>query len=610
MAMQPPIHATRHMVSAGHHLATQAGYEILEAGGNAVDAGVAAGLALGVVHSDMVQFAGVAPIMIYLAEEGRVVTISGLGWWPRAASLDRFVSEFGGHVPTGILRTVVPAAPDAWILALRRYGTMGFGDVAAAAIRYAREGFAMHHVMLEYLTAHAEDYRRWPSSREIYLPGGQLPQEGERFVQSDLAASIQHMADEEAPAAARAGREAGLTAARDAFYRGDLARAMARYHEENGGWLTMQDLAEYESTIAEPVVVRLGEVEVYTCGPWCQGPALAQMVRLLDGIDLAALGHNSARYVHTITEAMKLCFADRERYYGDPRFVEVPLDRLLSDGYARERRALVRPDEAWPDMPPPGIAGTGAGASGPGGGAGTAFRGDGGNDSNSNGGGGGRDGARSGAGGPARRDRDAPAAPFPASADTSYCCAVDRHGNCFSATPSDVSWESPVIPGTGMCPSSRGSQSWAVPGHASCVAPGKRPRLTPNPAFARWRDGRRKMPFGTPGGDVQTQAMLQVLLNVTRFGMGTQEAIEAPRFATASFPNSFEPHACLPGRLAVEGRIPEAVTDALAALGHDVERLADLSHRTAGVCAIQVDDETGIMEGGADPRRMSRAMGR
>ena len=603
MAMQPPIHATHHMVSAGHHLATEAGYAILEAGGNAIDAGAAAGIALGVVHSDMVQFAGVAPIMIYLAGEDRVVTISGLGWWPRAASLDRFAAEFGGRVPDGLLRTVVPAAPDAWILALRRYGTMGFGDVAAAAIRYAREGFSMHHVMLEYLTAHEEDYRRWPANREIYLPGGRPPREGERFVQSDLAAAIQYMADEEAGAAARGGREAGLLAARDAFYRGDLARAMVRYHEENGGWLTMADLAEYESAVEEPVAVRLGDVDLYTCGPWCQGPALAQMASLLDGVDLAALGHNSADYVHTITEAMKLCFADREHHYGDPRFVDVPLGRLLSAGYVRERRALIRPDRAWPGMPPAGLAGAGAAANGipaagvaAGVGAAPAAGANGGT-----------------AEGPSNGAREGPvvgSGPFPASADTSYCAAVDRHGNCFSATPSDVSWESPIIPGTGFCPSSRGSQSWAVPGHASCVAPGKRPRLTPNPAFARWRGGRRMMPFGTPGGDVQTQAMLQVLLNVTRFGMRIQDAIEAPRFATASFPNSFEPHDYLPGRLAAEGRIPEVVTGELAARGHDVERLDDLSHRTAGVCAIEVDLDTGIMEGGADPRRMSRAMGR
>ena len=297
----------------------------------------------------MVQFAGVAPIMIYLAKEERVVTISGLGWWPRAASIDRFVSEFDGHVPTGILRTVVPAAPDAWILALRRYGTMRFGDVAAASIRYAKAGFSMHHVMLEYLTAREDSYRRWPSNEAIYLPGGRPPREGERFVQTDLAASIQHMVDEEAAASRARGAGGGARCrARRLLPAATLARAMVRYHEENGGWLTMEDLAEYESAIEEPVLARLGEAEVYTCGPWCQGPVLAQMVSLLDGIDLAGLGHNRADYVHTITEAMKLSFADRESHYGDPRFVDVPLDRLLSDAYRRERRALIRPTGRGP----------------------------------------------------------------------------------------------------------------------------------------------------------------------------------------------------------------------------------------------------------------------
>jgi gamma-glutamyltranspeptidase/glutathione hydrolase len=573
MAMQPPIHATCHMVSSGHHLATQAGYEVLEAGGNAIDAGVAAGIALGVVHSDLVQFAGVAPIMVYLAEEDRVVTISGLGWWPRAASLDRFVSEFDGHVPTGILRTVVPAAPDAWIASLRRYGTMGFAEVASAAVRYAREGFSVHPLMHGNLVSHADDYRRWPSNRDIYLPGGVPPRVGECFVQTDLGDAIQYMIDEESKAAGCGGREAGLVAARDAFYRGDLARAMVRYHEESGGWLTMEDLAEYESAVEDPVVARLGEIEVYTCGPWCQGPVLAQMVCLLDGMDVAAFDHNSVQYIHAVTEAMKLCFADRERYYGDPRFVDVPLARLLSADYGRERRALIRPERAWPGMPPAGHTG-------------------------------GDESVRA-----AKPQTHPVTSPVPASADTSYCCAIDRLGNCFSATPSDVSWQSPVIPGTGLCPSSRGSQSWAVPGHASCVAPGKRPRLTPNPAFARVR-GRQAMPFGTPGGDVQTQAMLQVLLNVTRFGMSTQDAIEAPRFATHSFPDSFEPHEEFPGRLVIEGRIPDSVTRELAARGHDVERVADYTSKMAGVCAINLDVESGIMEGGADPRRMSRAMGR
>ena len=230
------------------------------------------------------------------------MTISGLGWWPRAASLDRFVSEFDGHLPTGILRTVVPAAPDAWIAALRRYGTMGFAEVASAAVRYAREGFSVHPLMHGNLVSHADDYQRWPSNRDIYLPGGVPPRVGERFVQTDLGDAIQYMIDEESKAAACGGREAGLVAARDAFYRGDLARAMVRYHEESGGWLTMEDLAEYESAVEDPVVARLGEIEVYTCGPWCQGPVLAQMVSLLDGMDVAAFDHNSVQYIHAVTE--------------------------------------------------------------------------------------------------------------------------------------------------------------------------------------------------------------------------------------------------------------------------------------------------------------------
>ena len=343
-------------------------------------------------------------------------------------------------------------------------------------------------------------------------------------MQTDLAASIQHLVDEEA-AAARGGREAGLVAARDAFYRGDLARAMVRYHEENGGWLTMEDLAEYESAVEEPVRVRLGEIEVHTCGAWCQGPVLAQMASLLDGIDLAALGHNGADYIHTITEAMKLSFADRERHYGDPRFVDVPLERLLSDAYRRERRALIRPDQAWPGMPPAGLTGERE--------AQEARR--------------------------AAENADPAAEPAPASADTSYCAAVDRHGNCFSATPSDVSFESPVMPRHRLLSV---LARLAVVGGSRAMrrrSPRASARASPRtPAFARW-PGRKVMPFGTPGGDVQTQAMLQVLLNVARFGMSTQDAVEAPRFATHSFPNSFEPHESLPGRLTVEGRIPEAV---------------------------------------------------
>ena len=569
MPLQPMITGARHMISAGHYLAAEAGDAILKAGGNVVDAGVAAGIALGVVHSDQVQFSGVAPMVIHLADRDETITIAGLGGWPRAARLETLVEQHGGTIPVGLLRTVVPAAPDAWILALERYGTLSFGDVAAAAIRYAREGFTMHPVMAHYIEKNTDTYRRWPANAAIWLPGGRAPREGELFVQTDLARSIQFMADEERAASSR-GRVAGLRAARDAFYRGDLAAAMVRYHHDNGGWLTADDLASYQSEIAPPVRTTFGGMEVLTCGPWCQGPVLLQMLSLLEGVDVKALGHNTPAYVHLVTEAMKLCFADRERYYGDPRFVEVPMDALLAPAYAAERRRLIG-ERAWPEMPPAGrLPGFEAAVS--------------------------------------RAAEPAAAGGGDLDGDTSYVCVVDRQGNAFSATPSDVSWESPVIPGLGFCPSSRGSQAWAVPGHASCVAPGKRPRLTPNPALAR-RGREWVMPFGAPGGDLQPQGMLQVFLNHTVFGMSIQEAIEAPRFVTHSFPGSFEPHPYYPGRLDLERPIGEATGEALAARGHRVQWLPELSIGTAGVCAISAIFEKGILYGGADPRRAARAIG-
>lgn len=573
MPLQPMVTAARYMISSGHYLATQAGHAVLEAGGNAIDAGVAAGIALGVVHADQVQFSGVAPMIIYLAEGNETLTISGLGWWPRAARLETLLTEHGGAIPLGLLRTVVPAAPDAFILALERYGTMSFGDVAGAAIRYAREGFTMHKVMAHYIEKNVETYRRWPDNAAIFLSRGRPPGEGELFVQADLARSLQFMVDEER-AASRGGRVAGLRAARDAFYRGDLARAMTRYHAEHGGWLTAQDLEEYRSEIERPLSIPFRDLEVLACGPWCQGPVLLQMLALLAGDDLAALGHNTPAYVHLVTEVMKLCFADRERYYGDPRFVRVPMDTLLAPTYAAARRRLVRPDTAWAEMPPaghvPGVGGVHGSA----------------------------------APLPSTNAEPSPALP----GDTSYVAVVDRHGNAMSATPSDTSWESPIIPGLGFCPSSRGSQSWAVRGHASCVAPGKRPRLTPNPAMAL-RRGRWVMPFGAPGGDLQPQGMLQVLLNHVVFGMSLQDAVEAPRFVTHSFPGSFAPHPYHPGRLDLERGIGEATGEAVQALGHRVEWLPDLSIATAGVCAVAADREQGVLYGGADPRRAARAMG-
>lgn len=563
---RPVISARKHVISAGHYLAAHAGFAILEAGGNAIDAGVAAGVALGVLQSDIVSVAGVAPIIVYHAESQKVLTVSGLGPWPKLVTPDYFVQHHAGKIPRGLLRTVVPAAPDAWILALQRWGTMSFGAVASAAVGFAEDGFAAHPLLCETISTHRSEYEEWPSNRAIYLPHGRPPKVGEVFVQSDLAKSLRYMIDEER-AVARKGRTAGLQAARAAFYTGDIGRTIVAYHEQNGGLLRMSDLAEYRSDIEASVAVPFGEFSVHSCGPWCQGPVLGQMLRLVEATGCHKHPHNSFEYVHSLTEIMKLAFADRHTYYGDPKFVDVPLNRLMSLEYAHERAALVRADTAWSGMPPPGLA---------------ELR--------------------------APKTRHPIARSPQSSLDTSYVCVVDRHGNVFSATPSDVSASTPVIPGTGLCPSSRGSQSWADPSVAASVAPGKRPRLTPSPALALGPDG-RAIPFGTPGGDVQAQAMLQAFLNRIVFNMDPQEAVEASRFATYSFPDSFEPHSMVPGSLLLESRLPQTLADRLSSVGHDVQWWPDWTWKAGAICMIDSNPKVGLHYAGADPRRSSYAIG-
>src|SRR5580693_4367769 len=353
-AHRPTIMGTRHMIAATHYLAAEAGFRILEAGGNAIDAGVACGIALGVVQPEFVNVAGVAPIIIYSAADDRVFTIPGLGPWPKAIARDDFQKHYGGKIPQGVLRTVVPAAPDAWITALEHYGTMSFAEVAAAAIRLGREGFGFQSISHEVMTEAAETIRRYPQNAAIYMPGGEVPQAGTRFFQIDLANSIQYMADEEAAASRKGGRAAGLAAARNAFYRGDLAQKIVAYHKANDGWLRDDDLAEFRVDVETPLNVRFGDVTVFGCRPWCQGPVLLQTLKILDGSDLKSLGHNTPAYIHTLVEALKLAFADRHAYYGDPKFVDVPIDALLSDAYNEIRRARIDPMHAWPEMPPAG----------------------------------------------------------------------------------------------------------------------------------------------------------------------------------------------------------------------------------------------------------------
>ena len=563
---------TKHMIAAGHYLATQAGFQILEEGGNAIDAGVGAGIVLGVVLGEYVNFGGVAPIAIYSAEQDEVVTISGLGWWPKATDINVFHNEYDGKIPPGILRTIIPAAPDAWITALSRYGTMRFADVVGPAIRLARDGFPTSYLSNEIISSKAENYARWPSGAEIFLPNGKPPGVGDVFVQTDLANTFQYLVDEEKSAGSN--RETGLKAARDAFYKGDIAEKIVTFHKENGGWLTAEDLEEFSVEIEPATRVSFQGFDVYGCGPWCQGPVLLETLSILDGMNVGDLGHNSADYVHVLVEALKLAFADRHAYVGDPRFVDVPMDALLSKDYGALRRAAIDMAKAEPGMPAAGtpqqlgMSGTPPFVKVP----------------------------------PATETlRDM-------ALDTSYVSVIDRQGNAFSATPSDGTYASPIIPGTGFVPSPRGVQSWTDPDHPACVAPGKRPRLTPNPAIAM-KKGEWLMPFGSPGNDVQPQSMLQLLLNIHVFGMAPQDALDQPRFATVSFPQSTDPHPYYPGRLHMESRFDLGVADELTKRGHDIHWWPDWHWLAGAPCTVLKDQKTGKLEGGSDPRRPTSVIG-
>jgi len=553
---------TRWAVAAGHPLAAEAGARVLSAGGNAVDAGVAAGMTLGVVHPDMVSVAGVAPILVHLARTGETFEVSGVGPYPRASSREYFATRHGGQIPPGLARTVVPAAPDAWCTALERWGTMSFAEVAAAATEHAERGFPVSAFSAYQMGTHADKYKRWPTSAALYLRDGRAYRMGEVLVQAELGETLRRMTAAEKRAGGS--RAAGVRAARDEFYRGETAKRIALFHHDNDGPLAFADLAEFSVEVAPALRTAFGAYEIAACGFWCQGPALLQAFNLLDGVDLVALGHNSPAYLHRLVESIKLAFADRDAYYGDPKFVKIPAERLLSKAYAEERRALVG-ERAWAEMPPHG-------------------------------------------------DAVAPRVVLPLAGgssdalDTSYVAVIDADGNGFSATPSDPNVDSPVVAGVGCVVSARGSQGWLDPAHASVVAPGKRPRLTPAPAMA-FSGGKLLMPFGTPGGDVQQQAMLQVFLNTTVWGMPLQEAIEAPRVASRSFPDSFWPHVYSPGKLEVEGRVPKSTRDGLAALGHDVSEWPDWEWRAGAVCGVKVGPD-GTRWGGADPRRGALSIAR
>src|SRR5436190_1660178 len=322
---RPSVRGRRYMISAVHYLATMGGLQVLERGGNAIDAGVAAGVCINVVQPQLAMFGGVAPIVIAPAG-GAPVQISGLGRWPRAATLALYRSKYGDNLPGGLARTVTPAAPDAWLTALAEYGTLSLADALGPALDLAERGFPLGSELQRAIAnaaAPGGTFERWPSSAEAFLPDGQVPQVGDIFRQPLLAQTFRRLLDAEARSSG--GRRERIYAARDLIYRGEIAREIATFHQANGGLLAEADLAEFRVGIEPPVRSTYHGYEVLTCGPWCQGPTLLMALKLLAGLDLRAMERGSAEYLHTIVEALKLAFADRDHYFGDPDFVDVPL---------------------------------------------------------------------------------------------------------------------------------------------------------------------------------------------------------------------------------------------------------------------------------------------
>jgi gamma-glutamyltranspeptidase/glutathione hydrolase len=573
---RPLIQGTHGGVVASHPSAAMIGLDILRRGGNAVDAGVAVGLALNVVHSHECHFLGVAPTIMYLAGRREVVTIDGLGVFPQALSLEYLQRHHQGKLPAGILRALTPGAADAWFTALARYGTMSFGEVVGPAIALAEQGFPMYRFLATAVRTAPDVYKRWPGNAAIFLPDGRPPAVGELFYQKDLAATLRQLVAVEAAHRAR-GREQALQAARDRVYKGELAEKIVAFCQAEGGLLTMVDLAEYHVRCEPPVTVNYRGYDVYATGPWGQGPVFPQALKILEGFDLRAMGHNSAAYIHTVTQALNLAFADRERYIGDPAFVDVPMDELLSEAYLRERRRLIDPERAWPVMPP----------------AGDPRR---------------RRATLDGAPQSAREAAASAGTSGSEAAGTSYFGVIDRDGNIFSCTPSEGAKSGPIIPGTGLALSLRGSQAKVEPGHPAAVGPGKRPRLTPAPALVL-KDGEPVMALGGYGGDHIPQGTLQIFLNAVEFGLDPQEAVEAARFYTYNFPNSSSPSTYLPGVMRAEGRIAPEVLEALRARGHTVERLPDWFEGACLYGMIIRHPHSGVLQGGADPRGEAYAVG-
>ncbi len=585
---RPELAGTFGMVASTHWLASAAGLSVLEKGGNAFDAAVAAGLVLQVVEPHLCGPGGEVPIIGFDTRRGETFVVDGQGPAPGAATLGAFAALDVGLIPgNGLLAACVPGAFGAWMLLLRDHGVARLRDVMSYAIDYAGAGYPLVPAVSGAIASVAGMFRdQWPSSAEVYLPGGQVPPPGARFSNPQLAVTYQRILDG-AEAAAR-GRDEQIDAARKTFYEDFVAEALADYLDfaevmdvtgrPNRALLGYDDIAGWRPGAEAPLTFDYAGLTVCKTQPWGQGPVFLQQLALLAGFDLAAMGPGSAGFIHTVVECAKLAFADREAWYGDPAFTDVPIQALLSPGYADQRRRLVG-ETASADL----IPGAPGGPAGPGGTGGAApqlptfARGPFGHTNGSYG----RNQDYGASGDPGldpslapRLDPGTGEPTDPASAgrrgDTCHVDVADRFGNIVSATPSG-GWlqSSPVIPALGFCLGTRAQMFTLEPGLPATLAPGKRPRTTLSPGLAL-RDGEPYLAFGTPGGDQQDQWTLAFFLNHVHFGMNLQQAIDAAEFHTRHFPSSFYPREAAPRTLDVEERAGESVIAELRRRGHEV----------------------------------------
>jgi gamma-glutamyltranspeptidase/glutathione hydrolase len=581
---RPEIDGTFGVVTSTHWIATAVGMGTLEKGGNAFDAAAATAFTLQVVEPHLNGPGGDVPVIVHEVRKGKVEVICGQGPAPAGASIAHYRNLGLDLVPgTGLLAACVPGTFETWMLLLRDYGTMRLADVLAPAISYARNGYPLVERASATIDTVAQLFRdHWPTSAAVYLPGGNVPAPGTLFTNTKLADTYERILRE--AESVGSDRIKQIERARQMWSRGFVAEAIDRFcrtqevmdtsGQRHRGLLSADDMARWQPRVEAPVTYDYGRYTVCKAGFWSQGPVLLQQLALLKGYDLDGADPTSADFIHTMVECSKLAFADRDTFYGDPDFVQVPMKTLLSDSYAAQRRALIGREASLEQRPGTingygkridvrvagggrvAVSNTGAGEPTVGRAAWThddtvdpSLTGDGGKLE--------RSGAMRG--------------------DTVHFDIIDRDGNMVSSTPSG-GWlqSSPVIPELGFCLGTRAQQFFLDEGHPAALAPGKRPRTTLSPTMAL-RDGEPHLCWGSPGGDQQDQWIAQFFVRYVHCGMNMQEAIDAPAWHSEHFPSSFWPREARPGVLLVEGRVPAATIKELRDRGHIVEIEPDWS---------------------------------